>query len=243
MANRAGALGRQAVQQLVVLLDACRVAVPVAHDIGAQKKTVGPALKKLDPVVQRGVDVYPLGAFLKEAVVVDHPRDIDPQVGVLGQQAVGDGGKPRHHHVARDTDVCPDDLAVAVVGQRALKLVQVKDLAHVRLGDVVVHQDRQALLGCIVIDGEKRGVVHMGRRPIGQRREVVVPAHELADAADGVGVKLHQAVNLVDGKAIVWVKAADKGQDAVAHLFGLAREVLKQQEIGARVVIARRGVA
>ena len=102
----------------------------------------------------------------------------------------------------------------------------------------MVDKHRHAHFGGQIIDRQHGRIVGARWLAVGQGREVVVAAHDFADARDPAGKFLQQAAQQRRGIHVVGIDAAHKRQKAPAHVFRRFAEMLEQQEVRTAVVIA-----
>ena len=94
-----------------------------------------------------------------------------------------------------------------------------------------MNKDGQALPRTQVEDVLERSMVEVGRLAVGEGREVIVAAHELADATPEVGVVAQELANVLDRETIAAVDAATEGEKPIANLLGLRKQRLGQDEV------------
>mmetsp|Transcript_69912 Transcript_69912/g.138535 ORF Transcript_69912/g.138535 Transcript_69912/m.138535 type:complete len:317 (+) Transcript_69912:935-1885(+) len=120
-----------------------------------------------------------------------------------------------------DSRVHPDKLELRMLFEHLLDLIHVLPavvvVAHpIR---VVVDLDGEVLLNAEFVDEIEGGVVASGDLLVEQhRRQVVVSAHDLANAAPHFGVLIVQPLDVVEGREVRRVEGGERRRDACAVL-------------------------
>ena len=91
----------------------------------------------------------------------------------------------------------PDNHSVPVIGQGIFHLFQIERVIGIGRPDVVVNQDRDIVFGRQIIDFQIGRMVSPRRFAVGQRCQVIMPAHDFPDAVNPVAVRLQETAEMV----------------------------------------------